>query len=320
MQLNRLTLIAAIAVLLAACNGPQSPIDAPGAMPRTATIAARTDWSTGTPDYKASGPLLFVANGDAIYRLVTVYDVKQKKPKAIAQITKDVNEASGACVDKNGTLYVVNEAGSGWISEYALGKTKPLRVITKGINTPASCAIDASGNLWVTNIGLDNVTEYLEGSTKPHATITKGLTYPVGIAIDHSGNLYVGNNDASGGNSNVQVYSPGSRSPSRTITDGITWPVDIAADSTGNLYVANIEQNNVEEYHLGQDHPYQTITKSLHLPASLALNAKGWLYVSNLEEHYSGVLKFQPGSLRPSKGEISFYFPAGLACYPPLLP
>jgi sugar lactone lactonase YvrE len=305
---------------LAGCGGSQPPIGAPGTMPQSRAIAVHADWGSETPNYKASGPLLYVTNGDAIYNYVTVYDVKQKNPRPIAQITKDVNDAAGACVDKNGTLYVVNEARAGWVSEYTLGHTKPLRVITKGINTPAFCAIDASGNLWVTNIGLDNVTEYLKGSTKPHATITKGLTYPVGVAIDHSGNLYVGNNDASGGNSNIQVFLPGDKSPSRTITDGVTWPVGIAVDSNDNLYVTNFEQNNVEEYRSGQDQPFQTITDALHLPGSLAVNAKGWLYVGNWEAHDSGVLKFPPGSLTPSKREISFYFPAGLAYYPPLLP
>jgi sugar lactone lactonase YvrE len=311
--------ICASVALLVGCGGSQPPIGAPGAMPQTSAIATQSDWSTETPNYKASGPLLYVTNGDAIYNRVTVYEVKQKNPKPIAQITKDVNDAAGACVDKNGTLYVVNEAGPGWISEYALGHTKPLRVIIKGINTPAFCAIDASGNLWVTNIGLDNVTEYLKGSTKPHATITKGLTYPDGIAIDHSGNLYVGNLLPQSA-PNVQVFASGSKSPSRTITDGITWPVGIAVDSNSNLYVANLEQNNVEEYHSGQDQPYQTITDALHLPGPLAVNAEGWLYVGNTEEYDSGVLKFPPGSLTPSKRDISFYFPLGLAYYPPLLP
>jgi sugar lactone lactonase YvrE len=312
--------ISAGAALLAGCGGSQPSIGAPGVTPQTSAIAAQGDWSTETPNYKASGPLLYVTNGDPIYNRVTVYDVNQKNPKPIAQITKDVNDAAGACIDKNGTLYVDNEAGAGWISEYALGHTKPLRIITRGINTPAFCAIDATGNLWVTNIGLDNVTEYLYGSKTPHTVITNGLFYPDGIAIDDSGNLYVGNLGGRYVASNIVVYPPGSKSPSRTITDGITWPVGIAVDSNGNLYVANSEQNNVEEYHYGKDRPYQTITEALHLPDAITVNAKGWLYVGNTEEHYSGVLKFPPRSLKPSKREISFYFANGLAYYPPLLP
>jgi serine/threonine protein kinase, bacterial len=167
---------------------------------------------------------------------------------------------------------------------------------------------------------VDKVTEYLYGSKTPHTVITNGLFYPDGIAIDGSGNLYVGNLGGRYVASNIVVYPAGSKSPSRTITDGITWPVGVAVDSNGGLDVANLEQNNVEEYHSGQGKPYQTITDALHLPGAISVNAKGWLYVGNTEDHYSGVLKFPPGSLKPSKREISLYFANGLAYYPPLLP
>ena len=322
--------------LLAGCGGSQPPI---GALPQTQMLnsLARTsappivgrlrqrgddveNTATATA-YKKSAPLLFVTDPVGLYNEVDVYDAQGKEPKLLAHITKDLVDPAGDCVDRDGTLYVANEPvdGPGWISEYALGQTKPLRIITKGINTPAFCAIDASGNLWVTNIGLDDVAEYLKGSTKPHARITKGLTYPDGIAIDHSGDLYVGNllPDSA---PNVQVFASGSKSPSRTITDGISWPVGLGIDHNGTLYVANLEQNNVEEYLSGQDQPYQTITEGLHLPSGLVLNGKGWLYVANTEDHYSGVVEFPPSSLMPSKREISFYFPLGVAYYPPLLP
>jgi hypothetical protein len=95
-----------------------------------------------------SGPLLYLANSFPAY--VLVFDAAAKGSKPIASITKEVDNAGRPCVDSNGTLYVPNAppSGSGWISEYALGQTKPLRAIAKGINTPAGCAIDASGNLW----------------------------------------------------------------------------------------------------------------------------------------------------------------------------
>ena len=175
------------------------------------------------------------------------------------------------------TLPTIREPGS-WVSEYALGHTKPLRVITKGINTPAYCAIDASGNVWVSNIGLDDVAEYLKGSTTPHATITKGLTYPVGIAIDHSGNLYVSNPEPFSA-PNVQVYAPGGKSPSRTITDGATVPVGIAIDAHDTLYVTNAaESGNIEEYRSGHGTPYRTITDELVYPKDVVVDKNGWLY------------------------------------------
>ena len=332
---NVLSSCVAVAVL-AGCGGSRPPI---GALPQTLMLNSLArgnpppivgrlrhrgddvENSATATTYKTSTPLLFVTDPDYRYNPVEVYDAQGKEPKLLAHITKDLAGPEGACVDRDGTLYVANEPGDGpgWISEYALGQTKPLRIITKGINTPAFCAIDASGNLWVTNIGLDDVAEYLKGSTKPHAEITNGLTYPDGIAIDHSGNLYVGNLLPQSA-PNVQVFTSGSKSPSRTITDGISWPVGLGVDHSGTLYVANLEQNNVEEYLSGQDQPYQTITEGLHLPGGLALNAKGWLYVADTEEYNSGVVEFPPSSLMPSKREISLYYPGGVAYYPALLP
>ena len=109
-----------------------------------------------------------MAGYDAGLTPVYIYQANVNDPKPIAAINKDIDNASGACIDSAGTLYVTNSSSGGSdVLEYALGQTKLLRVITKGIETPGYCAIDASGNFWVTNIGLDNVTEYLKGSTNP---------------------------------------------------------------------------------------------------------------------------------------------------------
>ncbi len=295
-------------------------------MPQASMQSRETYKPSVRASYKVSGPLLYVASNDLTLTPLAIYDAKARNPEPIATISKDIDNSSGACIDGDGTLYVTNDPGSaGWVSEYALGRTKPIRAITKGINTPAFCAIDASGNLWVTNIGLDDVAEYLKGSTKPHATITKGLTYPVGIAIDHAGNLYVGNNMRGYSQSNIQVYAPGSKSPSRTITDDITWPVGIAVDSHDTLYVANTTApGNVEEYRFGKGVPYRTITTDLDYPVDVVLDKSGWLYVAKWGTTTSqqAILEFPPRSLKPSSRKITkdFFFPQGLAYYPPLLP
>jgi hypothetical protein len=142
-----------------------------------------------TPEYKVSDPLLYIANVNVDYSSVTIYDAKVNNPNPIAVITAGLSEPGGDCIDSDGTLYVTNEPGSslGWVSEYALGKTKPVRVITTGINIPAECTIDHQGNLWVTNLGGPTVTEYLKGSTEPHTTLKNGLTYPTGIAMTTPG-------------------------------------------------------------------------------------------------------------------------------------
>jgi hypothetical protein len=328
--------------MLAGCGGSQPPIGAPGAVPQHVRNAATTRFFAAAPvhlqrvadssGYKVSKSLLFVTDSDTFYSnvAVAVYDVKDNSSKPIATITTNVSAPGGDCIDRDGTLYVLNAGvnSNGWVSEYPLGKTKPSSIITNGINGPAFCAIDGHGNLWVTNFQGPNVTEYLKGTTEPHRTITNGLTDADGIAIDRGGNLYVGNLQPYG-TSDVQVYAPGHKIPSRTITDGVTWPVGIAVDAKGTLYVTNDnEPCNVEEYLSGQSEPYREITKDIDGPTALAFAKNNWLYEVN--EGTQGctsngpwpvILEFRPGSRKPLKKIITAYYDAtGVAYYPPLLP
>lgn len=283
-----------------------------------------------TPEYKVSGPLLYVVNSDGFNTYVSIYAPKTNDPSPIAVITKDLSQPFGDCIDGNGTLYVTNEPGSslGWVSEYALGKTKPLRLITDGINIPGFCAIDGQGNLWVANVGGPTVTEYLKGSTKVHTTLKNGLSYPNSVAIDNTGHIYVGNVEPYG-TSNVQVFVPGGKSPSRTITDGVTWPEGIAVDASGTLYVPNWLQCNIEEYRAGQSDPYRTLTTEMNGPNDLTFAKNGWMYELNVGQQSCQsdgpapvILEFRPRSIKPSSRTISndLHDPEGTAYYPPLLP
>lgn len=299
--------LCSVAVMLAACGGSQPPIGAPDAKPQSVAKSAQN---------AHSGPLLYVSNDGEAHN-VTVYRAGAKDPSPIETISNDLQFPLGICLDRQGTLYVVDD--DGWVAEYPAGKTKASKIITKGINTPAFCAIDSNGNLWVTNIYGPNVTEYLNRSTKPHTVITKGIISPDGIAIDRSGNLYVANHPTpySG---NILVYSPGSNSPSRTITDGVTTPIGITVDAHSTLYVTNSEANNVEEYRSGHNHPYQTITAAMDQPVAVTVNKNGYLYVTDAGS--TQVVEFAPGSITPSDRQISkgLYEPWGSAYSPPLLP
>ncbi len=306
--------ICAGAALLSGCGGSQPLIGAPGAAQLSVRQSPPLPAASGDapfPQYKTSGPLLYVSNDGEAHN-VTVYRADAKDPSPIETISSELDFPAGICLDGQGTRYVVDV--DGWVAEYPAGKTKPSKIITKGIATPAFCAIDSKGNLWVTNISGPNVTEYLPGSTKPHAVIAKGLTYPDGITIDHSGNMFVGNGGINGfGPYSVVVYAHGSKSPSRTITDGVTGPVGIAVDAHGTLYVANDAANTVVEYRSGQSEPYQTITDGLDSPEGIAVNKQGWLYVVNLTS--MTVVEFAPGSTTPSRRQISrgIYNPTGTA-------
>jgi hypothetical protein len=328
--------------LLAGCGTSQPPIGAPGSFdnitqnrsvgllyPSAMGLAQR---ASTKQQYKVASPLMFVVNFITSSGLgnVIVYDPKTNDPNPIAVIIAGIDQPNGDCVDGSGTLYVASGpgSGSGWVSKYSIGKTKPSMTITDGIDGPANCTIDSKGDLWVTNSGgTPSVTEYLKGATKPHVTITQGLIYPIGIAIDHDGNLYVGNHVLYG-TTNVQVYPPGGGSPTRTITDGIVWPTGIAVDAKGTLYVANDNYPcDVEEYHAGQSHPYRAIIDEVNGPTGISLGKNGWLYVSNEgSQGCSGpspvVLEFPPGSTTPSRKMISqdLHTPIGNAHFPPLLP
>jgi hypothetical protein len=309
--------------LFAGCGGAQSLSGAPDPMQSSFQVKEIRKPLSVTPTYKVSGPLLYVANYDLSGTPLGVYPANAHNPEPIATITKDIDNSRGVCIDNAGTLYVTNSpnSGTGWVSEYALGQTKPLRVISKGIDYPGYCAIDASGNLWVANIGGIDVTEYLKGSTKPHMTITAGLTYPIGIAIDHSGNLYVSNYRPYS-DQNVQVYAPGSKSPSRTITDGVSSPVGIAVDAHDTLYVTTQDPpSQIEEYRSGQSTPFRTIKSELSYPAGVVINKNGWLYVANVGDG-GAILEFAPHSEKPSSRKVTngVFNPIGVAYYPPLLP
>jgi sugar lactone lactonase YvrE len=325
-NLARFALLIGSATLFAGCGGSEPLLRAPGAMPlqqmrsgSTRSTVPELKPALTSPGYKATGPLLYVANFGN--QDVTVYRATAKDPAPLAEISDGLVLPDGACVDGDGTLYVTNlqASGGGWVSEYPLGKTKPSRVITDGINSPAYCAIDAKGNLWVANAFGPNVTEYLHGAKKPHSVITKGLLEPVGVAIDSSGNLYVGNGPVAS-QQNVEVYAPGSKSPSRTITNGITSPAGLAVDSEGTLYVANVNQNTVAEYRSGQDYPFQTITRGMDSPAGVAVDKKDILYVSNITN--STVVEFAPGALKPLKRQVrkGLFEPYGIAYYSARLP
>jgi hypothetical protein len=316
----------AAAAFLSGCEGSQPQTVALGALPDArSTAAQRVSGST----YTVKPGLLFVAVTDPEYPYddVQIYDVKEKNPKPLAIIRDGVSQPDDACIDGNKTLYVMNDAGSGWVSEYALGSTSPSKMITAGIDYPAFCAIDSRGDLWVTNVNAPDVTEYLPGGTAPQTVITDGITYPVGVAIDHAGNIYVANR-YSQSETNVQVYRPGATSPSRTITDGVEWPVGIGVDAASVLYVTNLIPGNVREYRPGRNKPDKKITQGMNGPAAVTFAKNGWMYITNVGAQGGGsgspnvVLEFPPGSQQPSKKMISkgLREPGGTAYYPTLLP
>ena len=149
---------AVIGLGFAACTGAQNTIS-PSA---SAALASSTSSGLRSMRHHRKSALFFVVNSSD--NRIEVYDPNLSNPSPIAAITEGVVTPYGACLDKSGTLYVVNGVHN-TIPEYRKGQSAPYQVISKGLKNPAFCALDGAGNLWVTNTYGHNVTEYPKGST-----------------------------------------------------------------------------------------------------------------------------------------------------------
>jgi hypothetical protein len=165
---NYALLVGVAAAMLAGCGGfattsavPSASVVQSIAQNRSvgpyASALGPPERSSAPPLYKAATPLIFVVNFITSSGLgnVVVYDPKTNDPNPIAVIIAGIDQPNGDCVDGSGTLYVASGpgSGSGWVSDYSIGKTKPSMTITDGIDGPANCTIDSKGDLWVTNSG-----------------------------------------------------------------------------------------------------------------------------------------------------------------------
>ncbi|MGA8797345.1 MAG: hypothetical protein WB526_09835 [Candidatus Cybelea sp.] len=165
----RVAAAAAVVVAFAGCSGAQNAASPPGSVSAAAigsnagtgmrvahTLSSAERRVHSIRRYDAKKALIFVANFSS--NDVEVYNPKLNNPGPSATITDGVDTPSADCLDKKGTLYVVNENVNS-ITEYKTGQTSPFQTITEGLETPGFCAIDGKGNLWVTNLGSVNVTE-----------------------------------------------------------------------------------------------------------------------------------------------------------------
>jgi hypothetical protein len=196
LRLNRAALgIGAAAAMLAGCGGSQTPIGAPGTMPRSRAVAthANRGGSWMLPE-ATSRDLLYVGNLNAG---VTVYTYPQGK---LVGDLKGFNEPRGLCVDKAGDVYVTDSYAAK-IVEYAHGGTKPIATLADN-GIPSGCAIDpTTGNVAVTNLcdgpsgscyPEGTVLIYKRAKSKPDVlndpSIPPAMTY---CAYDKDGNLFV---------------------------------------------------------------------------------------------------------------------------------
>ena len=127
----RVAAAAAVVVAFAGCSGAQNAASPPGSVSaaaigsnagtgmrvaHTLSLAERRVHSIRR--YDAKKALIFVANFSS--NDVEVYNPKINNPSPSATITDGVDTPSADCLDKKGTLYVVNENVNS-ITEYKIG-------------------------------------------------------------------------------------------------------------------------------------------------------------------------------------------------------
>jgi tripartite motif-containing protein 71 len=180
-------------------------------------------------------------------------------PAAIALCKSGyLNAASGIAVDRNGSVFVVNQ-----------GLTSPLG----GFHVQKFTANEDFVRMW----GTDGF-----GPGQFEA--------PAGVAVDEDGNFYV----ADTGNNRVQKFSADGRFVKQwgSIGDGnLRQPAGIALDGAGNLYVADTANKRVQKFDgtgrflgkwgvpIGTKHGSGEAT--FDSPSTIAVDRAGRIYVSD---------------------------------------
>ena len=192
-SVGRYALTSCIALaLLAGCGRSQPLVGAPKtAQPsREVGIMARD----GKSWMDASAPrqdLLYVAN---LSGTVTIYRYWHRK---LVGKLFGFQSPRGACVDADGSVYVVDYRGR-QIVEYAHGGTQPINVIDDSPYEPSGCAVNLhNGDLAVANGAqgtsacCGNVAIYRNGKGEPIYYTDHDLSRYQSCAYDDSGNLFV---------------------------------------------------------------------------------------------------------------------------------
>jgi hypothetical protein len=173
--------------LLAACNGSQPPIGAPGAMQQSQSIATHATHGRGwmLPEAK-SDDLLYASDSAAS----TVYVFSYPRGHLVGTLT-GFYEPSGMCVDNSGDVWITNPSPSELI-EYSHGGTQPIATLADAAGIPLGCSVDpTTGNLAVTNDAPGNVAIYQNAKGSPATYADQDFLdywYP---AYDGQGNLFV---------------------------------------------------------------------------------------------------------------------------------
>jgi hypothetical protein len=216
---------------------------------------------------------------------------------------------SGAAVDANGTLWLVDGVTVGAFDGYttaslqaaATSGTLGAPAIVDALPYPtvfaaAGAAFDASGNLWIATMETNN---HLYGFTPAQlasgGTLTPTYSVSVttdlfvkGMAFDAQGTLWMLNQlglpTSLLGFTAAQLAAGGSQSPAVTLGMRESFPRGMAFDASGNLWVAYFSQSEIVKFTPSQlaagGIPAPDVTLDVTNPAGLAFDAGGDLWVA----------------------------------------
>jgi uncharacterized protein YegL len=206
------------------------------------------------------------------------------------------NEPSGVAVGADGSLTVVEQAGSRVLHRTPAGKLAWI-VGQPGItgsapdrlSSPGDVALDASGRVYVADTGNDRIQVFAPDGGPERTIGRRGgadgeLDRPVGLTVAPDGRIIV----ADTGNLRVQVFD-GSGAHRATSRWAFGQPTDVAVDTRGRIYVADRTTHTVEAFDAALQHVASVGARGVagddfdHLdrPSRLAVDAADRLYVAD---------------------------------------
>ena len=238
---------------------------------------------------KHSGDDLFLAD---VRSNVLVYtaNLNQLNPPLLQQITQGVSRSTGVCVDRHGTLYLLNFGGSTTnVREYKRGKSTPFKTITNGLGYPADLVVDRAGNLFVAESDGSSgsvVAVYAKGATSPKRTIqlpANGRFEPAGMAFDSNGDLLVDTFDVEANAAVIYSIAPGSSQVTNLNLQSPPGP-SLGSDKSGNIYVGD-SAGYIAIYPAGGTSPARSINLNEGgFYTEMAVTPNGTIYWPNYDE------------------------------------
>jgi DNA-binding beta-propeller fold protein YncE len=232
-----------------------------------------------------------------------------------------LNSVEGDFVDKQGNLYVADNAGHR-IQEYKPGGSVPLYTYSAGMDQPVQVSVDSHGNVYEADYSTHYygvggwVNEYKQGTNSVEYTCNIGG--PVaGVAVDSSGDVFISANIRDG-SIVVWDYKNGLNGCQSSINFDIpgAFSGGMVIDANRNLILAD-QKGQIDVIYP----PYSQVNYVIHgfgQPFGLALAQNNkTLYVADLGTGTVKVLKYPSAVLITTLGSGNgLSVPFGVTDYP----